>query len=108
MDTAPYERELAALRYEAHLFTISDPDPEPEEIDEEDFHRAMRAMLPGVPLSALPKESAQWLLSQPLESSLLAEVEAGRVVRLTPLEENSPLDSVPAEELQRSNRSSTP
>jgi len=100
-DSDPYERELAALRYEAHLFTVSDPDPEPEEVAEEDFHRAMRTMLPGVPLSALPKESAQWLLSQPLESSLLAEVEAGGVVRLTPLDETSPLDSSLAEELKR-------
>jgi hypothetical protein len=87
------ERELAALRYEAHLFTVSDPDPEPVEITEEDFYRAMRKMLPDVPPSALPKESAQWLLAQPLAGSLLAEVEAGRVVRLTPLDENSSLDS---------------
>jgi hypothetical protein len=92
-DTAPDERELAALRYEARLFTLSDPDPEPVEVDEEDFRRAMRALLPDVPPSALPKESARWLLSQPLAGSLLAEVEAGRVVRLTPLDENSPLDS---------------
>jgi len=91
--TDPYERERAALRYEAHLFTVSDPDSEPVEVSEKDFHRAMRKMLPGVPPSALPKESAQWLLSQPLAGSLLAEVEAGRVVRLTPLDENSPLDS---------------
>lgn len=92
-NTDPYERELAALRYEAHLFTVSAPDPEPVEVSEEDFHRAMRKLLPDVPPSALPKESAQWLLSQPLAGSLLAEVEAGRVVRLTPLDENSPLDS---------------
>jgi hypothetical protein len=92
-DTDPYERELAALRYEARLFTVSDPNPEPVEVAEEDFHRAMRKLLPDVPSSALPKESAQWLLSQPLAGSLLAEVEAGHVVRLTPLDENSPLDS---------------
>jgi hypothetical protein len=91
--TELYERELTALRYEARLFTVSNPDPEPVEVDEEDFHRAMRKLLPDVPPSALPKESAQWLLSQPLAGSLLAEVEAGRVVRLTPLDENSPLDS---------------
>ena len=97
----PGERELAALRYEAHLFTVNDPGPEPEEVTEEDFHRAMSVMLPGVPSSALPKESAQWLLSQPLESSLLAEVETGRVVRLTPLDESSPLASPLAAELQR-------
>jgi hypothetical protein len=63
------------------------------EVSEEDFHRAMRKLLPDVPPAALPKESAQWLLSQPLAGSLLAEVEEGRVVRLTPLDENSPLDS---------------
>jgi len=100
-DIDPYERELAALRYEAHRFTVSDPDSGPEEVAREDFHRAMRTMLPEVPLSALPKESAQWMLSQPMESSLLAEVEAGRVVRLTPLDENSRLDSSLAEELNR-------
>jgi hypothetical protein len=99
-DTDPYERELAALRYEARLFTVSDPDPEPVEVTADDFHRAMRTMLPEVPPSALPKESSQWLLSQPLAGSLLAEVEAGRVVRLTPLDENSPLDSFGAEELK--------
>ncbi len=96
----PYEKELDALRYEARLFTVSDPDPEPVEVDEEDFHRAMRELLPDVPPSALPKESAQWLLSQPLAGSLLAEVEAGRVVRLTPLDENTPLDSPAAEEIK--------
>jgi len=98
-DVDPTERELAALRYEAYVFTLSDPAPEPEKVGEEDFHRAMRVMLPGVPLSALPKESAQWLLSQPLESSLLAEVEAGRV-SLTPLDETSPLDSSLTTELK--------
>jgi hypothetical protein len=92
-DTDSYERELAALRYEARLFTASDADPEPVEVDEEDFRHAMRKLLPDVLPSALPKESAQWLLSQPLAGSLLAEVEAGRVVRLTPLDENSLLDS---------------
>jgi hypothetical protein len=100
-DADPYARELAALRYEARLFTESDPDSRPVEVSEEDFHRAMSKLLLDVPPSALPKESAQWLLSQPLASSLLAEVEAGRVVRLTPLDENSPLDSSIAEELKR-------
>jgi hypothetical protein len=92
---------LAALRYEARLFTVSDPASEPVKVDEEDFRRALRRMLPDVPPSALPKESAQWLLSQPLAGSLLAEVEAGRVVRLTPLDENTPLDSPAAEEIRR-------
>jgi hypothetical protein len=100
-DTDPYERELAALRYEARLFTADDPAPEPVEVTQEDFHRAMRTLLPEVTPSARPKESAQWLLSQPLAGSLLAEVEAGRVVRLTPLDENSPLDSSQAEEFKR-------
>jgi hypothetical protein len=99
-DTDPFERELAALRYEARLFTVSDPDPALVEVDEEDFRRAMKALLPDVPPSSLPKESAQWLLSQPFAGSLLAEVEAGRVVRLTPLDENSPLDSSLAGELK--------
>jgi hypothetical protein len=100
-DTDPDERELAALRYEARLFTVNDPAPAPVEVDEEEFRRAMRKLLPDVPLSALPKESAQWLLSQPLVGSLLAEVEAGRIVRLTPLDENTSLDSPTAEEVQR-------
>jgi hypothetical protein len=99
-ETDPYARELAALRYEARLLSVSEPDSEPVEVDEEDFRRAMRKLLPDVPPSALPKESAQWLLSQPLAGSLLAEVEAGRVVRLTPLDETSPLDSFSAEELK--------
>src|SRR4051812_17347908 len=72
-DVDPYERELATLRYETYLFTGNAPGDEPVEVAEEDFHRAMRTMLPGVPPSALLKESAQWLLSQPLESNLLAE-----------------------------------
>ncbi|KFE67633.1 hypothetical protein [Hyalangium minutum] len=94
------EWELAALRYEAHLLTVSDPDPEPEQVTEEDFHRAMSTLLPAVPLSTTPKESAQWLLSQPLGSSLLAEVGTDRRVHLTPLDENSPLDSSLAQELR--------
>jgi hypothetical protein len=96
-----YERELATLRYEAHLFTVSDSASKAETVTSEDFVRAMSVMLPDVPPSALPKESAQWLLSQPLESHLLAEFEAGRVVRLTPLDENSPLDSPLVEGLKR-------
>lgn len=100
-NSPPYDRELAALRYEAHLFTMSGSDEEPEQVAKEDFHRVMRTLLPTVPRSATPKESAQWLLSQPLQSSLLAEVGTDRSVHLTPLDENSPLDSSLARELQQ-------
>lgn len=98
---SPDERELAALRYEAHLFTVDDSDEEPEPVTEEDFRRAMRTLLPAVPRSATPKESAKWLFSQPLQSSLLAELGTDQRVHLTPLDENSPLDSSLARELQQ-------
>jgi hypothetical protein len=100
-DTKHGERAWVALRHETHLFNVSDPGQEPEEVTQGDFHRAMRMMLPDVPRASLPKESAQWLLSQPLEGNLLAVVDADRVLHLTPLDETSPLDSSLTQELKR-------
>nr|WP_224240432.1 hypothetical protein [Hyalangium gracile] len=45
----------------------------------------------SVPTSGRPDETARLAFEMGLEADLLAEVEHGRVVRMTPLEENTPL-----------------
>jgi hypothetical protein len=46
-------------------------------------------------------ETGRWLMEGELATSLLAEVERGRVVRMTPLEEGSPLTAAAAAEMKR-------
>jgi hypothetical protein len=89
--TDPDEAELAALRYELRVLTASAVDTAPVEVDTEDFQEAMRKVALHVPVSERPRETARWLMEGELRAELLAEVESGRVVRMVPREEDSPL-----------------
>jgi hypothetical protein len=97
----PYEAELAAVRYSLHSLSAGEVKAEPVEVETEEFRRALRMLAPGLPFSAQPMETARLLMARALEGHVLAEVERGRVVRMTPLEEGSPLDVASAEELKR-------
>ncbi len=87
----PYEAQLSALRYELRVLTAGAVQTEPVEVDAEDFQEKLRELIHEVPPSGHPRETARWLLEEALQADLLAEVERGRVVRLVPLEEDSPL-----------------
>jgi hypothetical protein len=89
----PYEAELAAIRYELRVLTAGAVETQPVKVAEEDFREAMAQMARQVPVSERPRETARLLLEGELRAELLAEVEAGRVVRMVPREEGSPLST---------------
>ncbi|MBN1208665.1 MAG: hypothetical protein JXB05_27640 [Myxococcaceae bacterium] len=89
-NTDPHEAQVSALRYELRDLTSGATGTEPVEVEDEDFREAVGAALRHVPPPADPRQQAQWLMSQQMETHLLAEVRSGRVLRLTPLDENSP------------------
>ncbi|MFL5346301.1 MAG: hypothetical protein ACJ8AT_16045 [Hyalangium sp.] len=97
----PYEAELAAARYELHVLTADSGQAEAVEVRREDFQRAMRELARTVRSSEPPMETGRLLMEGGLQAGLLAEVEHGRVVRLMPLEEASPLEAGSAAELKR-------
>lgn len=88
--------------YELRLLTAGTGDDEPAAVDKEDFQRAMRALASGIHPSNTPEETARWLLEGGLQAHVLAEVRRGQVVRLTPLDENSPLAAETAAQMTRS------
>jgi hypothetical protein len=85
--------ELNALQYELRVLTAGAVATKPVEIDDEDFQEFLQELAPNVSPSEHPRETARWLLEQALQADLLAEVERGRVVRLVPQEEDSPLST---------------
>jgi hypothetical protein len=87
----PYEAELNAARYELKVLTAGMVDTRPVEVSAEEFRQALQKLTREVRPSELPRETARLLLEEPLQADLLMEVEAGRVVRMVPLEEDSPL-----------------
>ena len=100
-DTDPYEAQLAAARYELHVLTADTGASEPVQVNTEDFQRAMRGLAREVRPPAQPAQTAHWLMEGSLQADLLAEVERGRVVRMMPLEDDSPLETASAAELKR-------
>lgn len=98
---AAYERELEAARYELRVLTAASGDDEPVEVDSEDFQRVMRVLAPSLHPSDRPDEMAHWLMEGELQTHVLAEVLRERVVRLTPLDENSPLEAETAAQMTR-------
>ncbi|MFL5343173.1 MAG: hypothetical protein ACJ8AT_00160 [Hyalangium sp.] len=100
-ETDPAEAELAAVRYEFHMLTAESGRSEPVEVDTKDFQRAMRVLAREFRPPAQPAETARWLMEGSLQADLLAEAERGRVVRLMPLEDGSPLEASSAAELKR-------
>ncbi|MDC0711512.1 hypothetical protein POL68_23780 [Stigmatella sp. ncwal1] len=89
----PHQAELAAIQYEVRVLTVGAVTIEPVEVDAEDFQKALRKLIREVPPSERPRETASWLLERELQAEVLAEVESGRVVRMVPSEEGSPLSA---------------
>ncbi len=89
----PYEAELRALRYDLHVLTAGAVDTEPVQVSSKDFLVGMRRLAAEVHPSGQPRETARWLLEEALEADVLAEVEHGRVLRLLPTEDDSPLST---------------
>jgi hypothetical protein len=89
----PYEAELRALRYELRVLTAGAVDTQPVQVSATDFLESMRRLAAEVHPSGQPRETARWLLEEALQADVLAEVEHGRVVRMVPLEDDSPLST---------------
>ncbi|MBN1207616.1 MAG: hypothetical protein JXB05_22315 [Myxococcaceae bacterium] len=87
------QAELGAAVYELRVLTTDDVDTAPVEVSAEAFREVVQKLAREVRPSAQPRETARWLLKEPLQADLLVEVEAGRVVRMVPLEEDSPLSA---------------
>jgi hypothetical protein len=102
VDADPEEAQLAAGRYELRVLTPDSGQQEPVEVSKQDFHRAMRMLAAEIPLSAQPMETARWLMEGELHADLRADVDRGRVVRLMPLEDGTPLEAASAADISRS------
>ncbi|HLL03155.1 MAG TPA: hypothetical protein VK539_21415 [Myxococcaceae bacterium] len=85
------EAELTALRYELRVLTAGAVDTAPVEVDAENFLEHMRALAPAVRPAGWSRDTARWLLEQPLEAELFAETEGEHVLRMVPLGDDSPL-----------------
>ncbi len=93
------DAQWAVARYEVRVLTAGALDTSPVKISKKAFQQSMRQLAPAVHGSERPQDTAHWLLEQGLETHLLAEVEHGRVLRLVPLEEDSPLSAATAAKL---------
>jgi hypothetical protein len=89
-----YEAELEAIRYELKVLTVGAVRTEPVKVSAADFRKALRERAREVRAPAQPEEAARYLLEEELQAELVAEVERGRVVRMVPMEEDSPLSAV--------------
>jgi hypothetical protein len=96
-----YERELEAARYELRVLTSDTGDDTPVTVDKQDFQRAIRMLAQKLSLSDRPGETAHWLLEGELHTDVLAEVRGRQVLRLTPLDEDSPLVAESAPQMTR-------
>ncbi|WP_224250087.1 SitA5 family polymorphic toxin [Hyalangium gracile] len=96
-----YEAELTAARYELRVLTSEQGQTSPMEVRRESFQQAMRWLIQGMPPFDDAMETSRWLVEGSLQADLLAEVERGRVVRLTPMEDDSPLEVASAAEVKR-------
>ena len=93
---------LAATRYEVRVLTPDTGQPAAVVVPQQDFQRAMRMLARGLPVSSEPRELGRWLMEGELHAHLQAEVDRGRVVRLMPSEDGTPLEAASAAELARS------
>jgi hypothetical protein len=97
----PDEPQVAAARYELHVFAPDADAQEPVRISQADFQRAMRMLAPEWVPSSQPMDEARLLMQGGLQAYVLAEMERGQVVRFTPLDEESPLEASTAAEYRR-------
>ncbi len=95
------EAHLAA-RYELRVLTLDNGQEEPVVVSKQDFQRAMRMLAAEIPHSAQPMETARWLMEGELHADLQADVDnSGRVVRLMPLVDGTPLDAASVADMAR-------
>ncbi|SEL65937.1 hypothetical protein SAMN05444354_107259 [Stigmatella aurantiaca] len=100
--TGLQERELEVVRYELRVLTAGTGGQEPVQVDGEDFRKAMRMLASGLRPSRQPREVAHWLIEGGLQTHLLAEMQRGKVAKLTPQEEDGPLLAETAAQVTRS------
>ena len=98
------EAQLAAARYELRVLAPDTSLREPVVVSRQDFQRAMRMLAAEIPPSAQPMETARWLMEGELHADLRAEVDRGRVVRLIPLEDGTPLEAASVADMARGYR----
>jgi hypothetical protein len=91
----------ATARYEARVLSPDTGQPEPVVVSQQDFQRAMRMLATEIAPSTDPRELARWLIEGELRANLRADVEGERVVRLMPLEDDSPLEAASVAEIGR-------
>jgi hypothetical protein len=94
------EAGLKASRYEVRELS-ADGGPQGPVLPKEVFQQAMRRAAADIVPSSKPLETARWLMEGELQASLRAEVDRGRVVRLWPFEEGTPLAVGSAAEVAR-------
>ncbi|HZI14510.1 MAG TPA: hypothetical protein VE153_29350, partial [Myxococcus sp.] len=88
---APVEDgELEAVRYELRVVSARAVRAEPVEVDAEAFREAVARLAREAPREARPQEAARRLFPSEREVEFLAQVEDGRIVRMTPLGEVRP------------------
>jgi hypothetical protein len=104
VDVDPEEVQLAAARYELRVFTPDTNSREPVELSKRDFHRAMRLLAAEISPSSEAMETARWLMEGEFHADLRADVDRGRVVRLMPLEDGTPLEAASLEDMARGYR----
>lgn len=90
--------------YALRVVTPDSGQPEPVELTRQQFQHAMRRLAAEVGPSTEPRELARWLMHGELSAELEAQLDRGRVVRLMPMEDGSPLEAASAEELARNYR----
>jgi hypothetical protein len=100
----PEEAQLAAARYELRVLSSDTGPQEPVEVSKQDFLRTMRMLAAEIPPSAQPMETARWLMEGELHADLRAEVDRGRVVRLMPLEDGTPMEAASIADMARGYR----
>jgi hypothetical protein len=101
MAADPEETQLAAARYELRVLTPDNGQRGPVVVSKQDFQRAMRMLAVEILPSAQPMETARWLMEGGLQADLRAEVDRGRVVRLMPLEDGTPLEASSVADIAR-------
>jgi hypothetical protein len=101
MEVDPEEEQIVAARYEVRVIPSDAGQPAPGVVSKQDFRRAMRMLAAEIPHSTQPMETARWLMEGELHADLRAEVDQGRVVRLMPLEDGTPLEATSAAQIAR-------
>lgn len=87
------EAGLTAVRYEMRELSADNSPHEPVVLPKKAFQQAMRKAAMDIVPSSQPLQTARWLMEGQLRADLRAEVDRGQVVRLWPLEEDSPLQA---------------